>query len=56
MMCSKCCYFGYSENPDYIKKDGTKIEHCLFSELRGDYETAPCDEEEPETVDWNDYI
>ena len=21
--CKKCCYFGYSDNPDWIKKDGT---------------------------------
>lgn len=53
MKCENCCYFGYSENPDYIRKDGTKIEHCLFRELRDDYETAPCDEEEPEEYEYD---
>ena len=42
--CKNCCYFGYSDDPSWIRQDGTKIEHCLFRELRGDYETAPCDE------------
>lgn len=53
MKCENCCYFGYSENDDWKRKDGTKIEHCLFRELRDDYETAPCDE--PEYDEPDDY-
>ena len=46
MKCENCCYFGYSDNPDYINKNGEKIEHCLFYEIRDDFDNAPCNEEE----------
>lgn len=49
MDCKNCCYFGFSGDPAWIGKDGKEIEHCLFRELRGDYETAPCDEPNYET-------
>ena len=36
--CKNCNYFGYSEESEH--------EHCIFRKLCGDYETAPCDENE----------
>lgn len=41
--CRNCCYFGYSDNPDWAWKDGTKIEHCLYHEIHGELDdNAPC--------------
>ena len=43
--CKGCCYFAITDNPDWIRKDGTPIEHCCFQEWgHEDWETAPCDE------------
>ena len=58
--CRKCCYFGYSDNPDWIKADGTKIEHCLYHEIHGEFDdNAPCNYNEPEETgsewDWEDF-
>ena len=51
MKCENCCYFGYTEDKEWKDSKGNNICHCMFTELRGDYETAPCDEPDYEEND-----
>ena len=51
MKCENCVYFGYSDNEDWKDRNGKNICHCMFRELRGEWETAPCDEPEYEDND-----
>ena len=47
LKCENCCYYAVSDNRDWHGK-----EHCCFTEWgHGDWETAPCDEEEYDDVE-----
>lgn len=48
--CSNCPYFGYDDDEDY-----KGLQHCLFRKLRGDYEIAPCDEDDFDILEVEDY-
>lgn len=48
--CSTCPYFGYDDDEDY-----KGLQHCLFRSLRGYDEIAPCDEDDIDILEVEDY-